>query len=324
MIKFNLANILKLKKIKKEEKKLSQVDKQLNYYILKVGDQMYHLGPLRSSIDKTSSRKYTLIEKFKILNKNNKSYAKKADFWANYYRQNNYFYDNNKTLFSRVRSKDSKKGIELLLAQSQEMMEEMTEESKLAISGLLVDVVKGSGKKVALSKEGIRASSLNDIIRYMAYMKLELKDINKVCDQISTRYSMNKKLVYSVFQETQEVFYWMGYAKKESLEEDKRREPESRCLTTLTVGEALCKFKVEIGGWLGVGDLYELMLVNKICYASYSALFVKQELLREDISDERRVALWWTLMPEVRSIIVLLQYPEILNLNFYCLSTEFD
>lgn len=62
-----------------------------------------------------------------------------------------------------------------------------------------------------LSRWGVRSSSLNDIIRYMIYLRFKLEIINKVCGEITELYGLDKQIAYKVFKETEDEFTIRGY-----------------------------------------------------------------------------------------------------------------
>lgn len=68
-----------------------------------------------------------------------------------------------------------------------------------------------------LSKWGIRAASMNDIIRYLSFMRFDLKNICLICDIIRERYNMRRKLAREVFRETEGEFCLRGYGRIEGL-----------------------------------------------------------------------------------------------------------
>lgn len=62
-----------------------------------------------------------------------------------------------------------------------------------------------------LSRWGIRSSSLNDVIRYLVYMRVRFELVNSICAEITSAYSLDKKIAYQVFKETEDEFTIRGY-----------------------------------------------------------------------------------------------------------------
>lgn len=69
-------------------------------------------------------------------------------------------------------------------------------------------------KQVEQQKDwSVRAISLNDIIRFMIFLNFDLSLVQKICREISMKYSMNKKLAYHVFRETEDEFSIRNYVR---------------------------------------------------------------------------------------------------------------
>jgi hypothetical protein len=217
-----------------------RVEKQLIYYSFKIGDLIYYNSMPRTGLMGDRITKYPLMELFTFPSQKYKKVSRKAEFWASYYRQNNYFYDNNKTLFDRVRNKSSINGIEALSAQEAQSTVEQKyqkfapvltptklkrnflvkknkrrKQSIQSHNPLLMDQIFNSDGD--LSKWGVRAASLNDIIRYLSYMRFDLKNICMICDEVRDRYEMRRKLAREVFRETEGEFCIRGYGRIEGL-----------------------------------------------------------------------------------------------------------
>lgn len=58
---------------------------------------------------------------------------------------------------------------------------------------------------------------MNDIIRYLSFMRFDLKNICLICDIIRERYNMRRKLAREVFRETEGEFCLRGYGRIEGL-----------------------------------------------------------------------------------------------------------
>ena len=101
------------------------------------------------------------------------AYIQTSEFWGTYYRHNNYFYERNKTIFEQFRNKDSEKGIELLLKSKDK--EKLNQDLARKVLN----------KNDMLSGWGIRACSLNDIIRFMIFLNFDIELIQKICFEVS-------------------------------------------------------------------------------------------------------------------------------------------
>jgi hypothetical protein len=73
-------------------------------------------------------------------------------------------------------------------------------------------------KKDMLSGWGIRACSLNDIIRFMIFLNFDILLIQKICYEVSQTYKMDKKLAYRVFRETEDEFSIRNYVRLDTNE----------------------------------------------------------------------------------------------------------
>lgn len=137
---------------------------------------------------------------FTLLSQYSPKYESKFEnkkFWETYYRHNNYFYERNLTIFEEIRvGGSSKKGIEKLMMgntpSDQQVQQDFMETIKL--------------QEGMVSKWGIRAISLGDIIRYMAMLDIDLGVVTQICFHVSQKFSMDKRLAYSVFLETEHEF----------------------------------------------------------------------------------------------------------------------
>lgn len=129
------------------------------------------------------------------------AYIQTPEFWETYYRHNNYFYVNNETIFKSFRNDGAEKGMELILKTTRK-------------SNLNKDLAKKVlTKKDMLSEWGIRACSLNDIIRFMIFLNFDISLIQKICYEVSQKYNMDKKLAYRVFRETEDEFSIRNYVR---------------------------------------------------------------------------------------------------------------
>ena len=143
-----------------------------------------------------------------------------------------------------------------------------------------------------LSKWGVRACSLNDIIRYMVFMNFELEFINKVCDEITSTYNMDKKLAYKVFRETEDEFSLRDYTKNfEDMEEIQVVEEKS-LEGVLGVLKGVMQF-------LTPKESLEVVLVSKEAYEKLSEFYLQNALLYGKFDQETRVKIWWQSVPEV-------------------------
>lgn len=258
------------------------LDKQFVYYIFKIGDMITFESEEKITMMGNSVTEMALLEKFKF-SKESLIMIQTTEFWGTYYRHNNYFYDNNKSILKRIRPEWATKGIEKKISMMEESGSGFDDDDKKFFSQVLDE------KEGILSRWGVRASSLNDIIRYMVYLRFKLSIINKVCKEITKRYEMDKELAYKVFKETEDEFTIRDYVK---MEEDtpKKKEIEvidcfSKCLEYLQPKEAL-----------------EMILGSKKIYSALKKEFHCVALRKYDLTKEERVGLWKCLIPEVRLI----------------------
>jgi hypothetical protein len=144
-------------------------------------------------------------------------------------------------------------------------------------------------KNGILSRWGIRASSLNDVIRYMIYMRFKLEVINKVCDEITTLYKMDKQIAYKVFKETEDEFTIRGYI------QEKKKVAKAR----VESGERLGFVFSKLFEFLGPVDGAELTLLDKRLRKELREKFTLHVLRTYKLTQEVRVQAWLSLLDEV-------------------------
>lgn len=247
-------------------------DKQLVYYTLKISDLIFFTASqVRTSMMGRRVTKRPLME-LVPLNPYEREHICDYNFWEVYYRHNNYFYDNNRTLFRHLRARGAETGLEGLFGGEKFLEEEFLEQ-----------VFQADQSRV--TSWGVRACSLNDIIRFMIYLQVSLERINSVCEQISKNYKMDRQLAYQVFKETEDEFSVRGYIprlKKRKVykpREKKLLRASELCLSYLTVSEGL-----------------ELLVVSKNYYKELKIPYVKQILLLYDMENNIRRNAWYSLL----------------------------
>lgn len=189
-------------------------DKQFLFYALKISDWMTYKSDAKVTMMGETVTDFALLEKMRF-SKSTKKMLEKIEFWSTYYRQNNYFYEMNQNLLQQQSSQREMKGIEKKLYKMEPSSSRMEEDSGISF-GVQQDSDELSintfltGESV-LSRWGIRSSSLNDIIRYLIYMRVNFDLINSICAEITMTYSVDKKIAYQVFKETEDEFTIRGY-----------------------------------------------------------------------------------------------------------------
>lgn len=258
------------------------MDKNYIYYILKIGDLMYYKSSERISMMGKRQSKFPIMEKFDFKNES-KDYIQKSEFWSTYYRHNNYFYKHNKELLQTVRKDKAKKGFEKIITN---------EKSSTNDKDLLKKLFSASG---LLSVWGVRSVSLNDIIRYMIFLKFDLDVINRICDEITNNYNtnMDKKLAYKVFRETEDEFSFRNYVEVEAKKSVEHKREGG-------VGDIIFCFG-KVLGYLEPKDQLEMLLCNKECYSGLKQSYLDHTLTHYRLEQDTRVKIWWQHVPDVNN-----------------------
>ena len=262
------------------------------YLIMKIGDLIHFSGPSRTSMMGKVHNTFPIMQKFQfgpeILN-----YLKSSQFWDTYFRHNNYTMELNKQLLKKIKSNRSKKGIFKLAEKTPSTVQEKRFLAKIFKDGIL-------------SRSGIRASSLNDIIRYMVYMNFELDVINKICMEITSKYKiMDKKLAYKVFRETEDEFSIRDYVdRKEGLLSGEGDNAEDSVQgegddNVEQPGMSVKGFWSLVLEFLEPRDGLELILCNKSFYKDLGRPYIRNVLLRFELTREVRKEIWWMYLPQV-------------------------
>lgn len=192
---------------------------------------------------------YHLMELFKYGTASSRELSRSTEFWSEYYFHNISFYEGNKNLLENMRSIHSITGLEALIEsdkirnQVNEPMSPVKIRKKSAILNVESNLTPVSNNSMLkshiyerdgdLSKMGLKAASLNDIIRFQSYMGYDLKNICMVCDEIREMYGMPRKLAREVFRETEGEFCVRGYGRIEEL----------RGLRGVNLEDKIAKFK---------------------------------------------------------------------------------
>lgn len=223
---------------------------------------------------------FSLLEKFNF-DKESLIMIQAPEFWGTFYRHNNYFYDKNKSLIKRIRPEWATKGIERKISMIQGGGG--LDDEDIKFFSTVLDQEEG-----ILSRWGVRASSLNDIIRYMIYFRFKLDVINKVGKEITEKYEMDKELAYKVFKETEDEFTIRDYVKMSTKEGKvgevigKREEVFKRVIPYLEPKEAL-----------------EMILMSKEIYEGNKEALYSHVLRNFDLENETRIPIWKCLIPKV-------------------------
>ena len=256
-------------------------DKQCVYYILKISDLIYYKdSEVKITMMGNAVSNRPLLELFYLKEELRKKVSK-FSFWEVYYRHNNYFYDNNLTIFKHLRIKGTEKGIE-----------EMVGKGKFLQGDDFLKTVFRKDKD-RISSWGVRACSLNDIIRFMIYLRLELEDINHICEEITETYKMDRKMAYRVFKETEDEFsirnYIPAYIKKNEIEkgEDRLILALQKTLEFLEPSESL-----------------NILVLNSNILKKLKNPFIKNILQNYQLDNSLRRVIWPCLLSDVITSII--------------------
>lgn len=226
------------------------------------------------------------------------AYIQTPEFWGTYYRHNNYFYVNNTTIFSQFRNQGAEKGMELLLKNGNK-------------SNLNKDLAKKVlNKHDMLSGWGIRACSLNDIIRFMIFLNFDIQLIQKICFEVSQTYKMDKKLAYRVFRQTEDEFSIRNYVRMDTNESvDKQSHwfnismyPKLEKLKSSQEAQSrLCEVLKLVVDFLTPKEALEVCLTSKYNFEKVKKPVLENLLRNYELKQDDRVQAWLSYMPEVRS-----------------------
>lgn len=258
-------------------------DKQKAYYILKISELVCFKDKPTRGLTGLIRKKFTLLTQFKRFKEERQAFEK-SSFWENYYKQNNYFYENNPTLFEELRKKGTETGIEKMVARS---------EQGVANSDLLESITDQKG---VLSHWGIRASSLGDVIRYMAYMDISLDNVNIVCLTLAEKFNMDKRMAYQVILELEDEFSFNdSYQKNISGKKKVENVNQNLCILDYKSSGGFWK---SITPYLGILDVKELQMVSKNMYSTLKDPLIRRVLSSCEINIQQRIEIWGLLIPE--------------------------
>lgn len=248
---FSLEIMYKLRK-----KKESQIDKQIVFYILKITDMLY-IRKKRDIIFLMRMLKFT---------KKDFNYLQDALFWSDYYRNSNYFFEKNTSILQNIR--------------------------KTYKTGTMEDTVKiimDKYKKKDLPKILIRASSLNDMIRFMVMLGIDVTILNGICFDLTKKYNIENILVKNIVLEVEEKFWFTNFSF------------EKISIKSLKIDKTSLEFLwPRVCGFLEENDMRELMFTSKGMSEKIKKIFCKKILIeKENINPELRQKLWLSIIPEV-------------------------
>lgn len=152
----------------------------------------------------------------------------------------------------------------------------------------------------------MRAISLNDIIRFMIFLNFDLPLVQKICREISEKYSMNKKLAYHVFRETEDEFSIRNYVR---IDTNQSMDKESHWYNISILGsqdlskktlEAQSRLSEVFGlvvKYLDPKDALELSMVSRTVHEKIKPVVIENVLHNYEVTQESRVLLWLSYMP---------------------------
>jgi len=244
-------------------------DKQFIFYVLKVGDFLFFDSiPVYSMLGK-KCRTRPVMECYTFNNER----VNETLFWETYYRHNNFFLKHNPTLFDELRIYTTKRGLETIAD---------TENKQYETLSLMRSIYSRDGN---INDVGHRAMSLNDIIRFMIFLKMSLVQINSICSDITEKFSLDRKLAYAVFRETEDEFSTRPMYSN-------TKKSQECCIDKNQVWMGVFRF-------ISPKEGLELVLSNKIIYKSNKDSFVKNVLKNYNYSTEVRHRIWKSLIGPV-------------------------
>ena len=140
----------------------------------------------------------------------------------------------------------------------------------------------------------------------MIFLNFDLPLVQKICREISEKYSMNKKLAYHVFRETEDEFSIRNYVR---IDTNQSMDKESRWFNISILGKQDLSKKTleaqsrisEVFGllveYLLPREAFELSLVCRTVHEKVKPIVIEDVLRNYEISQESRVQLWLSYMP---------------------------
>lgn len=249
------------------------VDAQLSYYIMRVADLLKVQTHERISMMGKVVNQASILE-LMIYPQSVLLQIEDPLFWSAFYRHSNYFLDKNESLLKELALPldDSIVG---RLADMQNL-----DEAEVKLKAMLFD-----GKEL-LSRWGIRATSLSDLIRSMIKIKLELPKINSICQNIAQVFEIDKKIAYKVFKDVEDEFSLQGYT-------DVDKGNLDRILSVPKHINSRSFGLVSSAKWLEPCDLLEVLLLSKQIYQDFK-ITASDVVLNtiENLDDDHRKQIW--------------------------------
>lgn len=158
---------------------------------------------------------------------------------------------------------------------------------------------------------GIRACSLNDIIRYMIFLNFDIELIQKNCYEVSQTYKMNKKMAYRVFRETEDEFSIRNYVRIDTNESvDKQAHwfnismyPKLENLkNSIEAQSRLSEVFKQLVGYLTPKEGFELCLTSKYNMEKVKRPVLENVLRNYELRQQDRVLIWLSYLPSVNLI----------------------
>jgi len=252
---------------------------------MKIADLIHFQGETQENLMGEIRTSHSLLSKF-VLFKDRISLFKEVQFWDTFYQLNNEFYENNHTLFDHLQQDGNQQGANKLLNKKVNGIPVLKND--------LIDQI--SDREGFLNLWGIKATSLGDIIRSMASLRIELNSINQVCSDISSKYKIDKKLAYAVLTETEEEFSLNGYLKNK----------------TKLVTHGLIESLSPVFCYLYPTEGIELLLLSKEYYSTLKYKFIRNTLSIYEIDPVIRPQIWWGLVDiETEGLQMISEFPEV-------------
>lgn len=192
-------------------------------------------------------------------------YLQSTTFWSDYYRNSNYFLEKNTKILQNIRK-----------TFKYETMEDIVMEIRQKID------------KKNFHKTVIRASSFNDVIRFMVMIGIDVSILNSICFDLTKKYSIEKWMAKSIILEIEEKF-WFSNFNFDRFRMIYRKESNSMEFAW----PKICQY-------LSIGDIRELSYVSKGLYSKINKIFYQRVLLeKDDIEPGLRQRLWLGIIPDV-------------------------
>lgn len=252
-------------------------DELFIYMIFKIADLIYYPDIEIVSMMGNRVCDHPLLKLFK-LDRDCQLFVNEPNFWRNYFRLNIKFYEQYPSYFMKGQD-DCKKQIVLKKEKS----------NKIFKKGNLFG---GFFNQISIRRipKNINASTLNDVIRYLIYLNIKLPYINKICENLTVKLKLDRRMAYQVFKETEDEFSIREYIPK-----------IVGSYTELWTNEAVPIHKVfsQCFKFLDSKSWINLLLLNKNLYKKVEPLILLHVLKNVDLTLEDRIKIWPRLMDDV-------------------------